>query len=52
MKTWKQVADFLLKHDLPYRLESREGGTYQVLVDAFTGKAVAFTVKEVEDFFK
>jgi hypothetical protein len=44
--TWKQVEQFIAKHDLPYRVDRSIGG---MLVDTFTGKSVAFTPRDAQE---
>ena len=46
MNTWKQLEDFLLRHDLPYRVERMVEMAPCKLVDTYTGKAVAYTLRD------
>ena len=47
MKTWKQIAAFIAKHDLPYFV-----GAGGILVDAYTGKVAAFSIKSANALLK
>ena len=46
MKTWADVQRFVNKHQLPYTLIRFNMSLEGRLVDTFTGKTVAGTVKE------
>ena len=46
MRTWKQVSAFIAKHSLPYRVERFNMSLRGALVDTFTGRAVAYSVRD------
>ena len=46
--TWRALEDFILKHDLPYRVEKVIEQAPCKLVDTYTGKTVTYYLRDAE----